>query len=203
MVQNEIVFGNETGCGATKCALSRQLDYYVPNAFSDSPLPPLISAVRRTIGEANPRVSFDFGLFRTQIREGLMRERLMATLSGFFGLLAAVLAPIGLSGVMSYMVARRGHEIGMRMALGADRRQVVRMILREAAGLLSAGLFAGAILALAVGRAARAMLFGLQPHDPVSFLLAMALLAAVALAASCLPAFRAAGLDPLTALREE
>jgi len=77
------------------------------------------------------------------------------------------------------------------------------MILREAAGLLSAGLFAGAILALAVGRAARAMLFGLQPHDPVSFLLAMALLAAVALAASCLPAFRAAGLDPLTALREE
>jgi len=170
---------------------------------SNAPLPPLISAVRRAIGEANPQVSFDFGVLRTQIREGLMRERLMATLSGFFGLLAAVLAIIGLYGVMSYMVARRGHEIGIRMALGANRRQVVRMILREAAGLLSAGLFAGAILALAVGRAARAMLFGLQPHDPVSFLLAVASLAAVALAASCLPAYRAAGLDPLAALRDE
>ena len=103
-------------------------------------------------------------MFSTTIRDGLLRERLMATLSGFFGFLAA-LATIGLYGVMSYTVVRRRNEIGIRMTLGADRREIVAMVMGEAARLVGWGLGAGLVLALAGGRAARALLFGLQPHD--------------------------------------
>lgn len=127
----------------------------------------------------------------------------MATLSSFFGLLAGVLATIGLYGVISYMVARRRSEIGIRMALGADRGQVVKMILREAGLLLAVGLVAGAALAAVSARTAEAMLFGLKPNDPLTMLMAVAGLAVVALAASYLPARRAASLDPMAALREE
>ena len=125
-------------------------------------------------------------MFSTTIRDGLLRERLMATLSGFFGFLAA-LAAIGLYGVMSYTVVRRTNEIGIRMTLGADRREIVAMVMGEAARLVGWGLGAGLVLALAGGRAARALLFGLQPHDPITLGAAAVLLAAVALAASYVP----------------
>jgi ABC-type antimicrobial peptide transport system permease subunit len=127
----------------------------------------------------------------------------MATLSGLFGLLAVLLATIGLYGVIAYMVTRRRNEIGIRMALGADGRSVVAMIMREAAILLAIGLAAGLILASAAATAARALLFGLRPRDPVTFIMATAILAVVALTASYLPAHRVAGLDPMSALREE
>ena len=104
----------------------------------------------------------------------------MATLSGFFGVLAALLATIGLYGVMSYMVARRRNEIGIRMALGADRREVVGMVMREAGTLLGAGLSVGLVLSVAAARAASTLLFGLSPGDPVTLALAAAVLAAVA-----------------------
>jgi putative ABC transport system permease protein len=142
-------------------------------------------------------------LFRGMLRDSLLRERLMATLSGFFGILAVVLATIGLYGVISYMVARRRSEIGIRMALGANRGDVLALVLREAAMLLAAGLAIGTGLAIAVGRTASSMLFGLKPTDPVTIGLSVALLAVVAFIASFLPALRAARLEPMLALREE
>ena len=114
-----------------------------------------------------------------------------------------VLATIGLYGVMSYMVARRRGEIGIRMALGANRGDVLGLVLREAGMLLAVGLVIGTGLAIAVGRTASSMLFGLKPTDPVTIGLSVALLAVVAMVASFLPAMRAARLEPMLALREE
>jgi len=133
----------------------------------------------------------------------LLRERLMATLSAGFGLLAALLATLGLYGVIAYMVAQRRHEIGLRIALGADRGRVIWLVLREAGLLLAVGLTVGAVIALWAGRAATTLLFGLQPHDPATMIAAMALLAGAALAASYGPARRAAALEPMVALRDE
>jgi len=117
--------------------------------------------------------------------------------------LAGVIAAIGLYGVMSYLVARRRNEIGIRMALGADRAAVVRMILRECGTLLVVGVSAGTLLSLAAARTASALLFGLRPGDPVVLAKAVAALAAVAAVASYVPAERAARIDPMRALRED
>jgi putative ABC transport system permease protein len=163
----------------------------------------LTASVRRTIGQINPEITFEFRTFKAFIGEGLLRERLMATLSGFFGLLAGVLAAVGLYGVISYMVARRRNEIGIRIALGARRGQVLALIFRESALLLAIGLAAGTVLALAAGKTAASLLFGLKPYDPVTLVLATGALAAIAAAATYLPARRAADLDPTAALREE
>jgi ABC-type antimicrobial peptide transport system permease subunit len=127
----------------------------------------------------------------------------MAMLSGSFGILAAMLASIGLYGVTSYMVARRRNEIGIRIALGAARSNVMNMILRETAVLLAVGLAIGIVLTLAASRAAASMLYGLKPHDPMTILIAIAALAAVSLLAAYVPARHAASVDPMTALREE
>ncbi|HKW96316.1 MAG TPA: ABC transporter permease [Bryobacteraceae bacterium] len=170
---------------------------------SATPLAPLVAAVKSAVGAVSPDIALDFQTLKTQIREGLLRERLMAMLSGFFGFLAAVLAAIGLYGVMAYTVAQRTNEIGIRMALGADPRSVVKMILEETGRLVAAGMCAGLALALAAARLARSLLFGIQPHDPVAVVAAMALLATVALMAGYIPVRRAAHLDPMTALRDE
>jgi len=137
------------------------------------------------------------------IDEGLLRDRLMARLSGFFGGLAVLLAVIGLYGVISYMVARRRNEIGIRMTLGASRGAIVRLVLRESLLLLSIGMAIGIALALGSARAAGSLLFGLKPYDAATMTLAVAILAAVALAASYLPAARASKLDLMDALRHE
>jgi putative ABC transport system permease protein len=170
---------------------------------SNLPISSLMAAVRQALGAANPGIAFHFHIFKAQIRESLIRERLMATLSGFFGALAALLGAIGLYGVLSYTVARRTQEIGIRQALGANRGDIVKMIMREAAILLLAGLAVGTALALAAAKAASAMLYGLQPHDPTTFLMAAILLAIVAAVASYLPAYRASRVDPMVALRQE
>jgi predicted lysophospholipase L1 biosynthesis ABC-type transport system permease subunit len=167
------------------------------------PLPAAVATLKRAIGEVNPEISIEFQALQTQIRNSLVRERLMATLSSFFGLLAGMLASIGLYGVLSYMVTRRRNEIGIRIALGADRRAITRMILAEAGLLLFLGLLLGTGMALLATRAAGAMLFGLQPHDPLTIVMAAAALSTVALVASYWPARRAAGLEPMAALREE
>jgi ABC-type antimicrobial peptide transport system permease subunit len=127
----------------------------------------------------------------------------MATLSGFFGALATILAMVGLYGVISYMVVRRRNEIGVRMALGASRSDILVMVLREAAILLGIGLVTGTGLALAAGTAAASMLYGLKPRDPLTLGAAITGMVIVALLASLLPAQRAATVHPMEALREE
>jgi predicted permease len=163
----------------------------------------LLNAAKTTVAVISSSIGIEFKSFSAQLQESLLRERLMATLSGGFGFLAGLLATLGLYGVIAYMVARRRNEIGVRIALGADRARVIRLVLREAILLLGAGLTAGVILALWAGRAAATLLFGLQPHDAVSLVAAIVLLATITLIASYVPARRAAALDPMAALRDE
>jgi predicted permease len=170
---------------------------------SSGSLEPSVAALRRTMIEMNPDIIIDFRSLNEEIRNGLLKERLLAMLSGFFGLLAAVLATVGLYGVMAYMVARRTNEIGVRMALGAGPSRMLIMVLGEAGKLLFIGVAAGVILALAVGRWASSLLFGLKAYDPMIMGMACVGLAIVAALASTVPARRAAKLQPMIALREE
>jgi ABC-type antimicrobial peptide transport system permease subunit len=161
------------------------------------------AAVRDVFNEASPQMRYRFQVFQTSILDTLVQERLMASLSAAFGLLAGLLAAIGLYGVMSYLVTRRRNEIGIRMALGANRREIVIMVLRESGLLLVLGLAAGTVLSFISTKAVATLLFGLKPTNAKTLLTAAALLSLVALAASYLPARRAANLDPTVALREE
>jgi predicted permease len=170
---------------------------------SDLLLAPLISSVKGVVAEAGSRIGVDFSVLSNMIQDSLLRERLMATLSGFFGGLAALMAMIGLYGVMSYLVAQRKGEVGIRMALGATRLDVVTMIISDAAVLLVIGLAVGTALALVVAGLAKPILFGLKPTDPGTLVAAVSILAAVGVLASLLPARRAAGVDPMDALRCE
>jgi ABC-type antimicrobial peptide transport system permease subunit len=135
--------------------------------------------------------------------ESIASERLVAKLSAFFGALAVLLAAIGLYGVMSYTVARRTNEIGIRMALGARRSNVIRMIIGEIALLIIAGTAAGAVAAFGLTQYVSNLIFGLTPNDPLTFAGAAVLLMAVGLIAGYLPARRASRINPLVALRYE
>jgi predicted permease len=170
---------------------------------SSLPLTNLIGSMKETIADVNPGIDLEFLVFKTRIQNSLLQDQLMATLSGFFGFLAALLAAIGLYGVISYMVIQRTKEIGIRMAIGADRADVLRMILREATVLTVTGLLIGSGLALAAAQAAKSLLYGLKPRDPLTLVMAVVTLSTVAALASFLPAYRASKLDPLTALRYE
>jgi predicted permease len=163
----------------------------------------VMAGVKDIVAAASPSINIEFSLLSAAIRQSLLRERLMATLSTAFGVLAALLAAIGLYGVMSYAVARRANEIGIRLAIGAARGDVLKMVLREAALLIGAGLAAGAILAVLAGGAARTLLFGLRPDDPTTIAIAVAILGSIGLVAGFVPARRASRLDPSAALRDE
>jgi predicted permease len=179
--------------------------YYFTNIFvrfSSAPSA-VISATRDKFSQLYPEMKVEYHLFQSEIQNGLVRERMMAMLSGFFGALAAFLAMIGLYGVISYTIAMRRNEIGIRMALGATRQEVIRIVLRRTLGLLALGVGIGALLAVAVTTSARTLLYGLEPSDPLSLLGAAAFLAVVALAASFWPAYRATRHDPMKALRYE
>jgi predicted permease len=170
---------------------------------SNLPLGSVMGQLRRTILGTNGGLSMEFRVFHTQVRESLLRERMIAALSGFFGLLALVLAAVGLYGVISYSVTRRRGEIGIRIALGSSRNRVVRLVLREGFVLVLIGIVVGSGLALAAARTAKSLVYGIQPTSPAVIELAIGLLIVVAAMASFLPALRAARLEPMTALREE
>jgi len=144
---------------------------------------------------------FHVKTLRAQTEDSFLRERLLATISSFFGGLALLLASLGLYGLMAYAVARRTAEIGLRMALGARRREIIWLIVRETLWLVLAGAVAGIPLAVWLSRYAKALLFGIAAADPVVFATSVAALTGVAVLASFLPVRRASRIDPMVALR--
>jgi ABC-type antimicrobial peptide transport system permease subunit len=170
---------------------------------SRAPLQAVEAAVRRRIGTWRPGTTMQFQVFRQTISGTLTRERLLAALTGFFGLLAGLLAAIGLYGVLAYQTVRRRGEIGIRLALGATRGQILRLVLTEAAGLVSLGLVIGVFGFLAVAQTAASLLFEISARDPIHIGAAILALAAAGAIGSMLPARYASRLDPMTALREE
>jgi ABC-type antimicrobial peptide transport system permease subunit len=189
---------------------------YVPATQTDSsswpailvrtqmPQAALLAAVYRELGQLGPGGAlWEWQTIREQVDDSIFRERMLATLSGFFGGLALLLAAVGLYGVVAYGTARRAGEIGIRIALGAERGQVLWMVLRDALALVGLGLAIGLPVSLAVARTVASILFGIQPADPLAFLSTAAVLAAIGLAAAFLPARRAATLDAIQVLRHE
>jgi predicted permease len=164
-------------------------------------LAPLLRATVNAVDHNLPVL--DVRTQNEQIASTMQNERIFADLTGAFGVLALVLACIGIYGIMAYGVSRRINEIGIRMALGAQPRRVLGMVLREASWLTGIGVAAGVCAALALGRLVASMLYGLKWWDPTTLASSAALLIAVAMAASWIPARRAAGVDPMRALRHE
>jgi predicted permease len=146
---------------------------------------------------------YDVKTLTAQVDDIMFTDRLVTVFSLGLGLLASLLAAVGLYGVMAYVVARRTREIGIRMALGATQNSVAWMILREILGMLAAGLLIGLIAAYSIGRVIESQLFGVKASDPIVFLIAAGLLVAVALLAGWLPSRKAASVDPMVALRYE
>jgi len=164
----------------------------------------IVPAVRRAIAEVNPNVLVSsVSTLNEQVEESTANQRLIARLSAFFGLLAAFLVCIGIYGLLSYAVARRTSEIGVRMALGARRSSVLWLILREILVLVVVGVMIGAPIALAGNRLVVKLLYGLSPADPLSLAAAIGLLSVIALFAGYLPARRASLVEPTVALRCE
>jgi len=164
----------------------------------------LIPAIRRAFAEVDRNLPiFGVRTMADQVDNTLVQQKLTARLSTFFGLLALLLASIGIYGVLSYAVAQRTSEVGLRMALGARRGTVVWMVMRDVLTLVACGLVIGIPAALALERKASSMLFGLGNVDAVSLAAALLILAAVAAFAAYLPARRASLVDPTVALRYE
>jgi len=162
------------------------------------------SQVRRTLADVDPNLApLTFRTFDDLIQMRTNQNILIARLSAIFGLLALLLASIGLYGLTAYQVTQRTGEIGIRMALGADRVNIVKMVLRGAFLLVTVGLVIGAVLALAGGKMLASQLFGVTAFEPAILIAAIIALAVCALLASILPARRAAGVDPIRALRTE
>lgn len=138
-----------------------------------------------------------------QISETLRDQRLFAMLASGFGMLAALMAGVGVCGIISYMVSERTNEIGIRMALGAQRAQILRMILFQAWSLAIVGTVIGLMIALMTTRLISGLLYGLRPNDPLTFVVGVVLLMVIASAASWMPARKATRVDPMQALRNE
>jgi ABC-type antimicrobial peptide transport system permease subunit len=164
----------------------------------------ILPSARKAVQQLDPNLPLIQPMTqRAQFDTTISQHILFARLAGFFGLLAVVLVATGLYGALAYRVNMRTAEIGVRMAIGARRSQVVWMILRDSLALTAVGVATGLPLAILVGRALASSLYGVKPLDASSYALAVAGVAAVALAASAIPATRAAHIDPMRALRTE
>ena len=163
----------------------------------------VLAEARRRFREIDKNLFVDVVSMDRQIEDNVFFQRLLATLAGVFGLLALLLASIGLYGMMAYSVARRSNEVGIRMALGADRRRIVGAVVRETMTLVGAGVVVGVGAAWAATRLIAGTLFGLSAMDPPTLAVAIAVMTVVALAAGYVPARRAAAVDPIVSLRQE
>jgi putative ABC transport system permease protein len=165
------------------------------------------SSMAHSVAEAmtavNSSVSIEFRTLAQQVDDSLTSDRLLATLSGFFGGLALFLAMIGLYGVLAYIVTQRQKEIGIRMALGAEPGSILRLVMRDVAVLLLVGIAVGTAIAAGTTRFVQKLLFGLAPHDTTTIAIAVCVMAVVAMIAGFVPARRAAKLDPMAVLRDE
>ncbi len=175
--------------------------YELRTSLDPASLTPVLRRVVQSIDPDLPII--DVRTQREQINATMQIERLFAALTVGFGVLALALACVGIYGIMAYSVANRRNEIGIRLALGALPSQVRTMILRESTWLTAAGIVAGLAAALALTRLVKSMLFGIEPHDPATLIGGVMILLLVALAASWIPARRAAGVQPMEALRHE
>jgi hypothetical protein len=190
------------------CWTQRKTDYpggysYFARVSSGDPLR-LVPAVEYLVREVDAGLHVRNTLtYARLVDRTIVTERIMATLAGFFGVLALVVAGLGIFGVLAFQVARRRHEVGVRMALGASRSAILRLVLREVAWMVLGGVAIGAAAALMLTGLARRILFGLTPTDPGVFIVAGMILAAAAALAGWLPAHRASHVDPLVALRHE
>jgi ABC-type antimicrobial peptide transport system permease subunit len=163
----------------------------------------LAQSVGTAVAGVDPGLSFTFRLLTDHVDASVRQERIVAILSGLFGGLALLIAALGLYGVTSYTVNRRSTEIGIRIALGAQRVQVLELVLGQSLRLTAAGIGLGLIAAFAVTRYLRGMLFGLTPLDPATFVGVAALFSVVATVAALIPAHRATRVNPIVALRTE
>jgi ABC-type antimicrobial peptide transport system permease subunit len=166
--------------------------------------PELVETVRHLAARIDPGVPVtESRTLQDQIDANILEDRLIAALSGFFGLLALLLAGVGLYGVLSYTVTRRTREIGIRVALGARRAEVLRLVLCDAALLTGIGALIGVPAALAASKVIRSLLYGVGALDPIAIAGGTSLLLAVAALAGIVPALRATKVDPMVALRHE
>ncbi len=170
---------------------------------TEAPMSSTMAGIRQIMTDMQSNMLVEFRVLDLQLASTMMRERLMANLSGGFGFLATLLSSLGLYGVISYMVARRSKEMGVRMALGARPGNVVGLVFGEAGRLLLVGLAVGLAGAYVASRYAESMLYGLKANDSASMVLGCLLLAATATLAAVIPARRATRIDPAVVLREE
>jgi putative ABC transport system permease protein len=161
----------------------------------------LARTMRETLADAEPRLPIvEVVPLGDRIARGVSQDRMVARLTSMFGALALLLAGLGLYGTISYGISRRVAELGLRMALGADRRNVLWLVLREALSLVVVGAVIGLPLAFLAGRSMRTLLYNVQAADPLSFALGAVILVAVAALAAYLPAHRASRIEPMVAL---
>jgi len=163
---------------------------------------PLTRSIADAIASVDPRLSLTFRPLSGQISASLSRERIVAVLGATFGGLALLLAAIGLYGATAYAVERRRTEIGIRMALGADRGAIERLVLGRVSAIVVAGIVAGVVLSAWAASFVSKLLYGLQPRDPATLAGAAITLAVVGAAAGWLPAWRASRIDPAEVLRQ-
>jgi putative ABC transport system permease protein len=163
----------------------------------------LVAAVQTAVAGVNKGISIDFHTLAEQVNDSMVQERMLALLSGFFGALALLLATVGLYGTLSYLVAQRQREFGIRMALGAQRGSILRLVMRDVIAVLAVGVVVGVGISLAVTRLLQQMLFELGARDSVTMIGAVGVLSVVALVACYIPARRATKVDPMVALRYE